>query len=209
MEKKKNANNIIISLGVVLVFIGIIFVSYNYLNSKIEKSYNKLNLELLALNNSEIPEEIDEPVNQVTEKKVKKHDPALYQYVGSIKIPKISLEQGFVGMKSKYNNVNYGIQVIKGSKYPNVNKGNFILAAHSGTSYISFFKNLYKLGLGDHCYIDYNGKTYDYKIVNIYYEPKIGKVAIERDMNKTTLTLITCTKNNKKTQTVYIAELVK
>ena len=38
--------------------------------------------------------------------------------------------------------------------------------------------------------------------------PKIGKVVIDRDYNKTSLTLITCTHNSKTEQTIYILELV-
>ena len=52
------------------------------------------------------------------------------------------------------------------------------------------------------------GQKYKYSIVNIYIVPKNGKVPIYRNYNKTTLTLITCTKNDDTTQTVYIAELV-
>ena len=47
-----------------------------------------------------------------------------------------------------------------------------------------------------------------YKIVNIYDEEKTGRVRILRDKEKTTLTLITCTKDDKYHQTVYIAELI-
>ena len=46
------------------------------------------------------------------------------------------------------------------------------------------------------------------KIVDIYYEKKTGTVRILRDKNKTTLTLITCTKDDEAHQTIYIAELI-
>ena len=49
---------------------------------------------------------------------------------------------------------------------------------------------------------------YVYKITNIYKQPKTGKLAIYRDYDKTTLTLITCTNNDSRTQTIYVAELV-
>ena len=51
------------------------------------------------------------------------------------------------------------------------------------------------------------GKTYTYKITNIYTQPKVGKIAIYRNYDKTTLTLITCTNHDSTTQTIYIAEL--
>ena len=44
--------------------------------------------------------------------------------------------------------------------------------------------------------------------MDIYYVEKNGLVLIKRDVEKTTLTLITCTKDDDTSQTVYIAELV-
>ena len=82
-----------------------------------------------------------------------------------------------------------------------------MLIAHSGTAYISYFAFLYRLNVGDTCYITYNGYDYKYKIVNIYNVPKVGNVQIVRNFDKTTLTLITCTKDNDTMQTVYIAEM--
>lgn len=129
-------------------------------------------------------------------------------YVGKIEIPKINLSRGLVDMNSSHNNVNKNIAIIKPSNYPNVPGGNFILAAHSGNGYMSFFKNLYKLIIGDVVYIEYGGITYTYNIVNIYEQEKTGKIGIYRDYSKTTLTLITCTKDSNTKQTIYIAELV-
>ena len=132
-----------------------------------------------------------------------------YKYIGILEIPKINLKKGFLNINSKYNTIDYNVTVIKTSTYPDVDKGNFILAAHSGTASISYFKNLYKLKKGDTANIYYKNKKYTYKIVNIYDQPKTGKLSIYRDYSKTTLTLITCTKDNKKTQTLYILELTK
>ena len=129
-------------------------------------------------------------------------------YIGYLEIPKISFKRGFVDINSKDNVVSKNITIISGSKYPNVDKGNFIIAGHSGTGVHSYFKNLYKLSTGDKAYVYYKNIKYTYKIVKIYKQPKNGSVTIYRDYNKTTLTLVTCTKNDKKSQTVYIAELV-
>lgn len=111
-------------------------------------------------------------------------------------------------MNSTRNNVDYNMQIIKPSNYPDVEKGNFIIASHSGTSNISYFKNLYKLIVGDEVIVYYNNIKYIYKIVKIYNHPKNGEVAIYRDENKTTITLITCTKNDNNNQTIYIGELI-
>ena len=128
-------------------------------------------------------------------------------YIGYLEIPKVNFKRGFVDINSKDNNVGKNITIISGSKYPNVDKGNFIIAGHSGTGIHSYFKNLYKLSTGDKAYVYYKNVKYTYKIVKIYKQPKNGSVSIYRNYNKTTLTLVTCTKNDKKSQTVYIAEL--
>lgn len=131
------------------------------------------------------------------------------KYIGYLEIPKISLKYGIVAKNSYYNHVNRNIQIIKVSDFPDVDRGNLIIAGHSGNSSVSYFKNLYKLNIGDIANVTYKNNVYSYKIVNIYKEPKDGSLSIRRDLTKTTLTLITCTYRDEKTQTIYIAELDK
>lgn len=210
---KSIGSRFIVGFALFLIIVGFLLTSENYLNEKIDKSFNAMNLQLLAWN-EEIDEDnteviVDDVVDNTTSEpeEEKKHE-VTYDYVGKLTIPKINLEQGFVSKDSKYNSVDYGIQTLKESTYPNVAKSNLILVSHSGSSYRSKFKNLYKLKLGDVAYIDYQGKTYQFKITKIYNKPKIGKVTIERNYNKTSLTLITCTHNSSTEQTIYILELV-
>ena len=129
-------------------------------------------------------------------------------YIAFLQIDKINLKQGLMPKTSPYNDVNYYVEIIDISDFPDIINGNFILAAHSGTSNIAYFKNLYKLIKGDQAIIIYNGKKYIYEIINIYNQVKKGSLNIYRDINKTTLTLITCTKDDKNSQTIYIAELI-
>lgn len=130
-----------------------------------------------------------------------------YDYVAVLEIPSINLKRGLVSITSKYNNVNYNIQIIDSSTMPDVENGNLILAGHNGSSYISFFKNLYKLNINDKVYVYYNGVKYEYLISKYYDTDKDGNVEIYRDQNKTTITLITCKKNTKDKQIVYIGYL--
>ena len=150
-----------------------------------------------ATNNTETPKDISNNLR----KKIAK------EFIGYLEIKKINLKQGLVSKNSYYNKVKYNIQMLSTSDYPNKDLGNVILAAHSGTGYLAFFKNLYKLSKGDTATITYKGYIYTYKIVNIYNVPKTGKVKVIRDVHKTCLTLITCTHNSKTEQTVYILEL--
>ena len=130
------------------------------------------------------------------------------KYLGVLEIPKIGLKRGFYNTDSKYNNIQYNVTMIGGSNLPDVDKGNLMLMAHSGDAYISYFAYLWMLGIGDHAYVTYNGRKYDYQVVNIYNVKKNGVAVIHRNTEKTTLTLITCTKDNDSSQTIYILELV-
>ena len=144
-------------------------------------------------------------VEKVQEKEEIEYTP---NYIGFLEIDKISLKQGFLPKNNYYNHVDYHIQVLDPADFPDVINGNFILAGHSGNSKVSFFRNLYKLELGDIAKVYYQSKTYKYQVVNIYKEDKDGSIAIYRDTNKTTLTLITCSKDDKLHQTIYILELI-
>ena len=85
-------------------------------------------------------------------------------------------------------------------------KGNLILASHSGNTDIAYFKHLDRLNINDIAFIYYKSIKYKYIITNIYEVEKTGYVDIKRNKNKQTLTLITCKKNTNK-QTVFIGYL--
>lgn len=129
-------------------------------------------------------------------------------YIGVLKIEKVNLNRGFYDKKSKLNKVSKNIQVLDESDMPDIEFGNVILAAHSGNSSVSFFKNLSKLKINDYASIYYKNKEYKYSLKRIYEIEKNGTAIIKRDINKNTLTLITCKSKTKK-QIVFIFELEK
>lgn len=173
---------------------------YNNIQSKIYQENNKNNL-IVNIDVDYITEtDINIDNKEVTNK-------PQVNYLAFLEIPKINLNQGILPKTSYYNNVNYHVQILDISDLPDVINGNMVLAAHSGSSNIAYFKNLYKLTKDDKAYIVYNNKKYSYQVVNIYNQVKKGSLNIYRDINKTTLTLITCTKDDKNSQTVYILEL--
>ena len=202
-------------IGSFLVFIGIITLSYNHLVFLKDQVFANMKIAMLDLENvpnDDLQGEVDIPevenvsdgtVYQQNEKEID-----YSRYAGVLEIPKIRLKRGFYNTDSKYNNIEHNVSMITGSSMPDVPNGNLMLMAHSGDAYISFFAYLYRLKIGDSAYVTYQGNKYRYQIVNIYTVPKTGKVAIYRNYNKTTLTLITCTKNDDPTQPIYIAELV-
>ena len=124
-----------------------------------------------------------------------------------IEIPSINLKYGLYDINSRYNSVNYGLQILRESDMPNVTNGNLVIAGHSGTSSISYFRYLYRLKNDDLVFIYYKGTKYIYKINNNYEEEKDGSITIHRDNNKTIIALITC-KSRSNNQYVFIGELI-
>lgn len=209
-------------IGSFLIFIGILSLSWNYLLRMKDEVYSDMRIAMI-----DVPEEVveeskeetvvpeeevveDVPVtqNEVYEEKATSYVVDYSKYLGVLEIPKIGLKRGFYGPDSKYNNIRYNVAMHASSNLPDVDKGNLILIAHSGNAYYSYFAYLYKLELGDIASVTYGGVRYDYQIVNIYNVEKTGVVNIRKLANKTTLTMITCTKDDDYSQTVYIAELV-
>lgn len=202
---EKLSKNAKVTLGILLLFLGISCLLFTYFKTIKSNIFNEKNLKYFE--EVDIAETIEEVVDETVPEETT--TPVInYNYIGYLDIPKINLKRGFVSLNSKYNSISYNVMLIKGSSMPDVKNGNLILAAHRGNSSVSFFDKLYKLNLGDEANVTYNDKVYTYKLVNTYLEAKDGTIAIYRDENKTTLTLITCTRGDKKNQTVFIFELV-
>ena len=141
---------------------------------------------------------------RITEKKDNEIDSSYNFYLS---IPKISLYVPLYDINSPKNNVNYNVEINEKSDMPNVMGGNFILESHSGLGYHSYFKDLYKLKKGDIVIVTYHEQLYTYKIEKYYDRWKTGQIRINRDYNKSTITLITCVGNKK--QGIYIGYLEK
>ena len=212
-RNKKNIRSQLYKVGFLILIIGIlIFFSTPLMKIRgevfeemrlaiFQKNINKDNTTINNINTENL--EVTEEENKEKETEAKKPN---YSYIGELYIPDIKLRKGFVSKDSKYNNVEYNITIADVSDYPDVPMGNFILMAHSGNAYISFFDKLYKLQIGATASVSYNATTYNYHLVNIYNQAKTGTVAIYRDHTKKTLTLITCTHNDEYNQTIYIFE---
>ena len=91
---------------------------------------------------------------------------------------------------------------------PNITNGNLILASHSGSGRVAFFRNLYKMEIDDYSYIYYENEKYTYQVTKIYEEDKDGLITLKRNKDKTTLTMITCSQTNKTKHIVVISEFV-
>lgn len=211
MHKKIKKEETMLIVGSLLLIISFILFNYEKILSINSEIYNNIQANIYKEKNKNNSLTVNIDVDYITDtnEEIKKttNNPDI-NYLAFLEIPKINLNQGLLPINSLYNNVNYHVEILKISDLPDKINGNFILAAHSGTSSIAYFRNLYKLKLDDLASIIYNNKKYTYKIVNIYNQTKKGSLNIYRDTNKTTLTLITCTKDDKTNQTVYILELI-
>ena len=117
-----------------------------------------------------------------------------------LKIDKIHLSQSYYPKESSLNTVDKGIEQLSNCK-PN-NSCTIVLAAHSGTSKISYFKNLDQLTKNDQATIIYKEKTYSYRLVEILYQEKTGFITIPK--NTYDLVLTTCNKENDTIQNIYL-----
>lgn len=208
---KRLSKNAKITLSILFVFIGLCLIFYSYFAGVKANVFNYQNIRLLEQQVT-ISEPIEELNGEIANFEVDPSDISTSDskdnYIGYLEVPDVNIKRGFVSLDSKYNSVGYNVMLIEGSTMPDVKNGNLILAAHRGNSSVSFFDKLYKLNDGAYAYITYNGKTYTYQLKNRYYEPKDGNLTIKRNGDVNTLTLITCTRNDKTTQTIFIFELV-
>ncbi|MBQ2946932.1 MAG: sortase [Bacilli bacterium] len=194
--------------GISFIIIGILLIGvYQYRISR----ENKLDDEAVDIYFEKQEEALEDITNEeiIEEKEESKESSEpLYEYIGVLEIPSINFKRGFLDMNDKNNTVSKNIQVLKDSDYPDVVNGNLIIAGHSGSGRIAFFKNLYKLSSGDESYIYYKNKKYIYKMIESYEVQKTGIVPIKNYSNKTILTLITCSQDEEK-QIVFINELIE
>lgn len=214
-NKIKKSHTLLI--GSFLIFVGFIALSWNYFLTMRDQVYSDMKIAMMddvtPLHEVKTQDEIVSDISQVPQEIPQEQKTVNYvvdysKYFGILEIPKIGLKRGFYNTDSKYNNIKYNVTLVNGSQMPDVENGNLILMAHSGGSYVSYFRHLYRLNIGDMVFVTYNGIKYQYQIVNIYDVDKIGSIIIHRNKERTTLTMFTCTHNNDYAQTVYISELV-
>ena len=205
-KTKRISPNTVALIGAFVITIGGFFSFYNFISDKKLFAYDYMNDKIYEDKETEIYSVNTTEVSTDEEDKTQNYQD-IESYIGYLEIPKINFKRGFYDINSSLNNVESNIEIIKGSSLPDVINGNLIIAGHSGTGWKAFFRNLYKLEIGDEAIVTYAGLNYKYQIKDIYKQKNTGKGAIKRNYDITTLTLITCTKDDSSTQTIYIAEL--
>ncbi len=211
-SKERNKEKQRVYFALCLILIGLLILSSNYFLARKHEVFERIAFEIdNEPQNIEDPNNTEEtPPEEQTEtpqdNKDNNKDTYVDQsyYIGRLEIPKINLKRGFADIKSKQNNINKNIAIMPTSKYPDIKKGNFIIAGHTGNAWNCFFSDLNKLKVGDIAYVYYKDKKYTYRLVSKYDQKKDGTARIFRDFNKTVMTLITCKKHTNDKQTIFI-----
>ncbi len=211
-----------IFLLLLLIFIGIIILFYDFFKTKANNIYEIIN-SYYYLNNSKKEEKITkqkinitENITEVTQTDEEKNEENVQNNkeedknnpIAFLEIPKINLYRSLYNKDNPINNISKNVKIMNEATFPDVDYGNFILAAHSGTGSIAFFKDLHKISINDKVYVYFNNIKYEYNIKNIYDEIKDGTISLIKDPNETVITLITCKYKDKTKQTIYVGNLV-
>ena len=218
MSENKLNNKQFVLIVLIIIMCGIAIMGHDYFLAKRSKAYEDMSI-LLSQEPEESETDSTDSDVAVVSNATQSNDPSgkvkkpkvTYNYIGRLKIPEIKLNRGFVKYGTSANNVNYNIAIMKGSDYPNVAGGNFILASHSGSGWNAYFNKLDQLKKGNMAYVTYKGKQYSYRLTQIYKDLKSdGKVTIRRTNENKLLTLVTCKKPDyKKYYLVLMFELTE
>ena len=204
-QRKNKRYSLIICMGIFLLFLGTLYFIYNYCqNRKQDIQENQMIEEFFEITNEDAEEIIIEENDKDQEIVIQKET---VNYMAILEIPKINLKRGLFDKNSSNNNVDRNIYILNETTLPDEQiNSHIILAAHSGNSYISFFRNLKKLDMKDKVYFYYKGVKYSYEVSNKYEIEKTGTTELKQT-NISDITLITCISGTNK-QVVYVATLI-
>ena len=173
-----------------LFLIGIVIIGYQYLSMS--------NLERIEANK----------INLTLQKEVGYQKEEIDGYDAILEIPQIHLKKGIYPKEDKRNNIEENVTIHQSSTYPTEEASNVILMAHSGTGRLAFFNDLPQLNQDSLIAFYYRNIKYVYQIDHYYQIIKNGYATIDRDQTKKTITLITCSQEDKSKQLVYIGYLI-
>ena len=111
-----------ITLGLVLIFVGILLLFNNSILNKREEVFSAMNLELTELleaeldeepTSEEVQEEPEEVVEEETQEEMVVDTETDYEsYIGILDIPKIGFNKGFYQKESSLNNVKFNLKIL-------------------------------------------------------------------------------------------------
>ena len=181
----------IFKISYLFLIIGFFIWCFNYVydHVMIEKENNKISYSLQKEMGYLVKDEVD-----------------FYDMI--LSVPQIKLKKGIYQKNDKRNNIDEGVTIHEKSSYPDINNSNVILMAHSGSGNNAYFNNLYKLNNDSLVELYYDHVKYVYKINNWYLVEKNGFATIRKEIDKKSITLITCSQEDKTKQLIYIGYLI-
>ena len=199
--RKNKKYLLLILIGIFLIVISISFHLFDYIN---EVNYENINQEKIE-EFFEIENKSEDTITNETKLEDNKQNDI---FMAVLEIPKINLKRGIYDKSNINNNVDKNIFILNESILPSEEvNSHILLASHSGNSYISYFRNLYKLNINDKVYFYYQGIKYIYEISDKYEIEKTGTIKLSFD-NHDDITLITCINNTNK-QLIYRGILIE
>ncbi len=121
--------------------------------------------------------------------------------IGYIEINKINLKNNLYSINNNKNNVDQNVTILKGSTFPKEKDSTMIIAAHSGTGKVAYFKNINKLKKGDVITLKLYNHKYNYIVQNKWEVVKSGTI-IFPIVDKKQLILTTCSPNKENFQLI-------
>ena len=128
--------------------------------------------------------------------------------IGRVIIPTLNIDKNIYNLNSRNNNVEKNITLLEGSVLPDNDNSIIFLAAHSGTSHVSFFSTLDKLNYDDIVIFIYKNYQYNYKVNSIYEQLKDGDIEVKKESTNQ-LVLTTCNPNKNNSQLIISCNLYK
>ena len=199
--RKNKKYLLLILIGIFFIVISISFHLFDYIN---EVNYENINQEKIE-DFFEIENKDEDIITNETKLEDNKQND---NFMAVLEIPKINLKRGIYDKSNINNNVDKNIFILNESILPSEEvNSHILLASHSGNSYISYFRNLYKLNINDKVYFYYQGIKYIYEISDKYEIEKTGTIKLSFD-NQDDIALMTCINNTNK-QLIYRGILIE
>lgn len=111
--------------------------------------------------------------------------------IGYLTINKINLKEELYEKTSSLNNIEKHVTILNPSEEPSIKNSTIFIAAHSGTGYLAYFKNLNKIQINDQIILEYKNKKYTYQVNKIWETQKNGTITVPKE-NTNQLVLTTC-----------------
>jgi LPXTG-site transpeptidase (sortase) family protein len=119
------------------------------------------------------------------------------EYLGYIYIPKINIKKNLFSIESNKNNIEYNVEILKETIFPDKDNSIVFLAAHSGSGNNAFFNDLKHLNNNDEIILSYKNTIYKYIVIDKKEVLKNGYITGNRQADDE-IVLTTCSDSKNK-----------